>query len=49
VGAYFDHLEYGLISSLGGLAFLYLPNTALPPHGVADGLRVRHGSCSRWA
>ena len=27
VGAYFDHMEYGLISSLGGLTFLYLPNT----------------------
>ena len=29
VGAYFDHMEYGLISSLGGLTFLYLPNTPL--------------------
>lgn len=29
VGAYFDHLEYGLISSLGGLVFLYLPKTPL--------------------
>ncbi|MCV2219913.1 FUSC family protein [Thauera sp. Sel9] len=29
VGAYFDRLEYGLISSLGGLVFLYLPNTPL--------------------
>lgn len=29
VGAYFDHLDYGLISSLGGLVFLYLPNTPL--------------------
>lgn len=27
VGAYFDHLEFGLVSSLGGLVFLYLPNT----------------------
>ena len=29
VGAYFDHLELGLVSSLGGLVFLYLPNTPL--------------------
>lgn len=29
VGAYFDHLDYGLISSLGGLVFLYLPTTPL--------------------
>ena len=29
VGAWFDHLEYGLISSIGGLVFLYLPNTPL--------------------
>ncbi len=29
VGAYFDHLNYGLVSSLGGLVFLYLPPTPL--------------------
>ncbi|MRR50697.1 MAG: FUSC family protein [Rhodocyclaceae bacterium] len=29
VGAYFDHLEYGLISSLGGIVFLYTPETPL--------------------
>ena len=29
IGAYFDHMDYGLISSLGGLVFLYLPNTPL--------------------
>lgn len=29
VGAWFGHLEYGLISSIGGLAFLHLPNTPL--------------------
>lgn len=29
VGAYFDHLGYGLVSSLGGLVFLYLPGTPL--------------------
>ncbi len=29
IGAYFDHLNYGLISSMGGLVFLYLPNTPM--------------------
>jgi uncharacterized membrane protein YccC len=29
VGAYFGHLDYGLISSLGGLVFLYQSNTPL--------------------
>lgn len=29
VGAYFNHLDYGLVSSLGGLVFLYLPNTPM--------------------
>lgn len=29
VGAYFGHLDYGLISSLGGLTFLYLFETPL--------------------
>lgn len=29
VGAYFNHLDYGLISSLGGLVFLYMPNTPM--------------------
>lgn len=29
IGAYFEHLDYGLVSSLGGLVFLYLPNTPL--------------------
>ena len=35
VGAYFDHLDYGLVSSLGGLVFLYLPNTPLSHRMVA--------------
>lgn len=30
VGAAFGHMDYGLISSLGGLVFLYTPNSALP-------------------
>lgn len=29
VGAYFDRMQYGLVSSLGGLVFLYLPATPL--------------------
>ena len=29
VGAYFGRLDYGLVSSLGGLAFLYLPDTPM--------------------
>jgi len=29
VGCFFGHLGYGLVSSLGGLIFLYLPPTAL--------------------
>lgn len=29
IGVYFNHLDYGLVSSLGGLVFLYLPNTPL--------------------
>lgn len=29
LGAWFDHLEYGLVSSLGGLVFLYSPDTPL--------------------
>jgi hypothetical protein len=29
VGACFDRMDYGLISSLGGLVFLYLPDTPL--------------------
>lgn len=29
VGAWFGHMDYGLVSSLGGLVFLYLPATPL--------------------
>lgn len=29
IGAHFQHLNYGLVASLGGLTFLYLPNTPL--------------------
>lgn len=30
IGAYFGRMDCGLISSLGGLVFLYMPETALP-------------------
>ncbi|MDD3352040.1 MAG: FUSC family protein [Zoogloea sp.] len=29
VGAWFDRMDYGLVSSLGGLVFLYMPETPL--------------------
>jgi hypothetical protein len=35
VGAYFGRLDYGLISSMGGMVFLYLPNTPLYHRMVA--------------
>ncbi len=35
IGVYFNHLDYGLVSSLGGLVFLYLPNTPLYHRMVA--------------
>jgi hypothetical protein len=35
VGAYFGHMNYGLVSSLGGLTFLYLPSTPLSHRMVA--------------
>ena len=35
VGVHFDRLDYGLVSSLGGLVFLYSPNTALSHRMVA--------------
>lgn len=35
VGAYFDHMTYGLVSSLGGMVFLYLPNTPMHHRMVA--------------
>ena len=29
IGAFFNHLDYGLVGSIGGLVFLYLPGTSL--------------------
>lgn len=37
VGAYFDRMDYGLVSSLGGMVFLSLPNTPLS-HRMAGGV-----------
>jgi len=42
IGAYFDHLDYGLISSLGGMAFLYLPRTPLH-HRIASMMAASSG------
>ncbi len=35
IGVYFDHLNYGLVSSLGGIVFLYTPATPLHHRMVA--------------
>ncbi|TXT29859.1 MAG: hypothetical protein FD131_2148 [Rhodocyclaceae bacterium] len=45
VGAWFDHLDYGLISSMGGLAFLYLPATPLA-HRLVALMASAFGLCS---
>jgi hypothetical protein len=46
VGAYFDRMDYGLISSLGGLVFLYLPKPRVSP-GIKDGEWVTSTSLPR--
>ncbi|MBU1364669.1 MAG: FUSC family protein [Gammaproteobacteria bacterium] len=45
VGAWFDHLDYGLISSMGGLAFLYMPATPLA-HRLVALMASAFGLCS---
>ena len=35
VGAWFDHMQYGVLSSLGGLVFLYIANLPLAQRMVA--------------
>jgi uncharacterized membrane protein YccC len=35
IGVWFDRMDYGLVSSLGGLVFLYAPNTALSQRMVS--------------
>ncbi len=48
VGAWFDHLDYGLVSSLGGLVFLYTPNTPLS-HRMVSLLASAFGMCACYA
>lgn len=48
VGAYFAHLDYGLVSSLGGLVFLYLPNTPLS-HRMVSLMACAFGLCACYA
>lgn len=45
VGAYFNHLDYGLVSSLGGLVFLYAPNTPLS-HRMVFLMACAFGLCA---
>ncbi|NTV70567.1 MAG: FUSC family protein [Azonexaceae bacterium] len=45
VGAWFDHLDYGLVSSMGGLTFLYLPATPLA-HRMAALMASAFGLCA---
>ena len=45
VGAYFNHLDYGLVSSLGGLVFLYAPNTPLS-HRMVSLMACAFGLCA---
>lgn len=48
VGAWFDHLDYGLISSLGGMAFIYLPPTPLH-HRMVSLMAVGFGMIACYA
>jgi hypothetical protein len=45
VGAYFDQMAYGLVSSLGGVLFLYTPNTALS-HRMVSLMACAFGLCA---
>nr|WP_295774397.1 FUSC family protein [Rhodoferax sp.] len=45
VGVYFDQLNYGLISSLGGMVFLYVPNTSLS-HRMVSLMACAFGLCA---
>jgi hypothetical protein len=45
VGAWFDHLDYGLVSSMGGLAFLYQPATPLA-HRLVALMAAAFGLCA---
>ncbi len=48
VGAWFDHLDYGLISSLGGMTFLYLPATPLH-HRMVSMMALSFGMIACYA
>ena len=48
VGAWFDHLDYGLISSLGGMTFLYLPATPLH-HRMVSTMALSFGMIACYA
>lgn len=48
VGAWFNHLDYGLVSSLGGLVFLYTPNTPLS-HRMVALMASAFGLCACYA
>jgi len=45
VGAYFNHLNFGLVSSLGGLVFLYAPKTPLS-HRMVTLMTCAFGFCA---
>lgn len=48
VGAYFGHMDYGLVSSLGGLVFLYLPETSLS-HRMVSLMACAFGMIASYA
>ncbi|HEY0328571.1 MAG TPA: FUSC family protein [Rhodopseudomonas sp.] len=48
IGAWFDRLDYGLISSLGGMAFIYLPATPLH-HRMVSLMAVGSGMTACYA
>lgn len=48
IGAWFGHLEFGLVSSMGGLVFLYTPETALS-HRLVTLMACAFGMSSAYA
>ncbi len=48
VGAWFGRMDYGLVSSLGGLSFLYLPGTPLQ-HRMVWVMACAFGMCAAYA
>lgn len=45
LGAYLDHMAYGMVASLGGVVFLYTPNTALS-HRMVSLMASAFGLCA---